>query len=204
MPRSAYFTKEAIVEKGLEIVRKQGADALSARSLSKELNCSISPLFTIFDNMDQIKSAVRKAASDMFDAYVADVGDYMPAFKEFGMRLVRFARQEQNIFKMLFLEGKPIGASIPDKAKECLKEIESAYGLSKEQTDILFRQIWPFSCGLAVLNGNSSEQSYSDEQIGEMLSCQFTSMLIFLKSGKETINIQPHRRKDGEKSTLDI
>ncbi len=204
MPRTAYFSKEAIVSKGLELVREQGADALSARSLSKALNCSISPLFTVFDNMEQIKTAVRKAASDMFADYIADVSDYTPAFKEFGLRMVRFASHEYNLFRMLFLDGKPIGQAIPDKAKECLEGIESAYGINEEQADVLFRQMWTFACGLAVIKGGQNSESYNEDEISEMLSCQFSSMMYFLKSGRDIINVQPRLRREGENNTLDI
>ena len=62
MPRTAFFSKEIIVEKALELVRSKGSEALSARNLSKALNCSISPLFTVFENMEEIRIAVKKAA----------------------------------------------------------------------------------------------------------------------------------------------
>ena len=104
MPRSAFFTKETIAAAGLEIVRRQGISALTARALGKQLGCSLSPIFTVFKDMDEIHTAVRQAAADLFADYVKDVLDYQPAFKEYGMRLIRFAKQEQNIFQ-LFLEN---------------------------------------------------------------------------------------------------
>ena len=119
MPRTAFFSKEIIVEKALELVRSQGSEALSARNLSKALNCSISPLFTVFENMEEIRLAVKKAASDLFEEYVEDVTSYNPAFKEFGMRLVRFAKEDQNLFYMLFMERGTIGDEwIPKKVQE--------------------------------------------------------------------------------------
>lgn len=63
MPRSAFFSKEAIAAAGLEIIRKQGVEALTARALSKQLGCSLSPIFTVFKDMDEIQTAVRQAAS---------------------------------------------------------------------------------------------------------------------------------------------
>ena len=46
MPGSAFFSKEAIAAAGLEIIRKQGIGALFARAPSKQLGCSLSPVFT--------------------------------------------------------------------------------------------------------------------------------------------------------------
>ena len=67
------------------------------------MGCSTSPIFTAFDNIEEIKLAVRKAASAAFLEYEEGALDFVPAFKEYGMRLVRFAKEEQNLFKMLFL-----------------------------------------------------------------------------------------------------
>lgn len=197
MPRSAFFTKGRIAEAGLEIVRRDGAEALTARSLGKELGCSVSPIFTVFDNMEEIRTGVRKAAMDLFDAYVEDVTCYVPAFKEFGMRLIRFAKNEQNLFRMLFLDKDSSEKTRPEKARECLAEIERGYGLSHEQTNVLFRQIWPLACGLAVL-GIQNPDDYNEDTVSEILSCCFTSMMHFLKSGKEVVNITPHLRCQDE------
>ena len=105
MPRSAFFSKETIAAAGLEIIRNQGVEALTARALSKQLGCSLSPIFTVFKDMDEIHTAVRQAAAALFADYVKDVLDYQPAFKEYGMRLVRFAKEEQNIFQLFFERG---------------------------------------------------------------------------------------------------
>ena len=203
MPRSAFFSKEEIIAAALRIVRSKGMEGLSARSLSKELNCSLSPIFTVYENMDQIKNDVRVAAGKMFDAYVEDVTDYMPAFKEYGMRLVRFAAREPVIFRILFLEKEASYTYDSSKANECLQDIRNGYGLSQEQTDMLFRQMWPLACGLAMLSARNPE-AYSEESISEILSCEFSSMMYFIKSGKEVMNITPHTRRPDEKTTLEL
>ncbi len=95
MPRSAFFSKETIAAAGLEIVRRQGVTVLTARALSKQLGCSLSPIFTVFKDMDEIRITVRQAAADLFSDYVKDVLDYQPAFKENGMRLILFAKEQQ-------------------------------------------------------------------------------------------------------------
>lgn len=41
MPRKALFTKEEIVAKALDLVRKNGHDALTARELGKALGNSL-------------------------------------------------------------------------------------------------------------------------------------------------------------------
>ena len=203
MPRSAFFSKETIAAAGLDIIRQQGVDALTARALGKKLGCSLSPIFTVFEDMDEIHTAVRKAAYDLFADYVKDVLDYQPAFKEYGMRLIRFARQEQNIFQLFLEKGSSLIGNAPATALECLKGIKEAYQLTDDQVLIFYRQIWAFTCGVAVLATQSPEE-YPDELTGEMISTQFISILSFLKSGKPMVNVTPHLKVEGEKTVIDL
>lgn len=191
MPRSAFFSKEAIAAAGLEIIRKQGIEALTARALSKQLGCSLSPIFTVFEDMDEIHAAVRQAAAALFSDYVKDIYDYQPAFKEYGMRLIRFAKQEQNIFQLFLERGNSLLDNAPEMALKCLDEIKEAYQLADEQVRTLYRQLWAFTCGIAVL-ATQSPEDYPEELISGMISTQFISTLSFLKSGREPVNIVPH------------
>jgi len=196
MPRAAYFTKETIVENGLEIVREHGAEALTARALSKKLECSISPIFTVFENMDEIRKEVFKAAVKLFSDYIADVTDYMPAFKEFGLRLIRFSKEETFLFQMLFL-GKEFHYDTLKEAKACMKGLEVAFNISEEQTEFIFRHIWPFACGLALLSTQNPEE-YSEETISQMISNQFSSLMMLTKSGAKVENIKPTKRESAQ------
>lgn len=203
MPRSAFFTKEAIAEAGLEIIRKHGVEALTARALSRQLGCSLSPIFTVFEDMDKIKTAVRQGAAALFSDYVKDVLDYQPAFKEYGMRLIRFAKQEQNIFQLFLERGNSLLDNAPDMALKCLDEIKESYQLADSQILILYRQLWAFTCGIAVL-ATQSPDDYPEELISGMISTQFLSTLSFLKSGRTMENVTPHLKAEGEKTVIDL
>ena len=203
MPRSAFFSKETIAEAGLEIIRRQGAQALTARALSKQLGCSLSPIFTVFEDMDEIQAAVRQAAAGLFDEYVKDVVDYQPAFKEYGMRLIRFAKQEQNIFQLFLEPGNSLMDNAPVMALKCLDEIQESYQLTEEQVLTLYRQLWAFTCGIAVL-ATQSPEDYPEEMISGMIATQFISTLSFLKSGRGAVNVTPHLKVEGEKTVIDL
>lgn len=203
MPRSAFFSKETIAAAGLEIIRRQGVDALTARALGKQLGCSLSPIFTVFEDMDEIQVAVRRAAADLFADYVKDVLDYQPAFKEYGMRLIRFAKREQNVFQLFLERGNSLLDNAPVIALNCLDEIKESYQLTDEQVLILYRQLWAFTCGIAVL-ATQSPEDYPEELISGMISTQFLSTLSFLKSGRPLVNVTPHLKVEGEKTAVDL
>ena len=169
MPRVSSYSKEDIVAAGLKLVRRNGESALTARNLAQELGCSTSPIFTAFDNIEEIKLAVRKAASAAFLEYEEGALDFVPAFKEYGMRLVRFAKEEQNLFKMLFLNPEAAQDGLVAQASACVDAFVNDYGLTEEQAMILFNQTWTFSCGLALLNASGAE-ALSDQEISDQLS----------------------------------
>ena len=203
MPRSAFFSKETIASAGLEIVREHGIDALTARALGKQLGCSLSPIFTVFEDMDEIHTAVRQAAADLFADYVKEVLDYQPAFKEYGIRLIRFAKREQNVFQLFLERGNSLLENAPLMALKCLDGIKESYRLTDDRILILYRQLWAFTCGIAVL-ATQSPEDYPEELISGMISTQFISTLSFLKSGRPMVNVTPHLKVEGEKTDIDL
>ena len=82
MPRQPRFSKDDIVAAGLRIVRSSGLEAVSARALGRELGTSSSPMFTMFKDMNEVMNGVT---------------GYFPAFKEFGLRLVAFAKENNSV-----------------------------------------------------------------------------------------------------------
>ena len=203
MPRQALFTKEEIIARALQIVQEKGHEALSARSLGAALGSSSRPIFTVFRNMEEVESEVRAAAGRHFAAYVEDVTDYVPAFKEFGLRLFRYARQEQHLFHYLFLQKNAPSENVLQKAEECLEDIRAEYGISRVQSGQLFRQMWVFIYGLVMLSAKAVE-TYTEETVSRLISIQFVSNLNFIRAGKNIPDIRPHLRAEGEKTTLNI
>ena len=190
MPKQALYTKEVIVGTCLEIIRTDGTDALSARSICKKLGCSVAPLFWAFENMEELLSEVRKAAQKLFSDYVADCVNYVPAFKEFGLRLIRFSREEPSLFRYLFLDKDSEDGFIDGIVQAGLRQNEPHFGLSPEQSEFIFRHIWPFACGLAVLS-NRKPELYTEDTVSRMLSTQFQSLLMLVKSGTEVNDVKP-------------
>lgn len=193
MPRQPRFSKEDIVEAGLKIVRTSGFDAVSARALGKELGTSSSPMFTMFQDMNEVMEAIRSAAEKTFMARMDGVTDYYPAFKEFGLRLVAFAKEESNLFQMLFLGKESRPEIAEDIAKKCLSQVKQGYNLTKEQAEMLFRQMWPVACGIAALCVKHPED-FPEEAVSSTLSYHFSGIMSIIRSGKEIEDIQPQKR----------
>ena len=108
-------------------------------------------------------------------------------------KIIRFSKEEPNLFHYLFMEKGGSSEVAHAIALECLKQTAASFGLTQEQTEQMFDQEWTFACGLAMLC-NKNPEVYTDERISLMLSTQFMSQLTLIKSGRNVINIEPKHK----------
>lgn len=188
MPPKAKYTREEIINKAFEMARKNGIDSVVARELGKELGTSSSPIFTAFKNMEELQNEVRKAAMREFEAYVHDAVNYTPAFKYVGMKMIEFAMKESKLFQLLYMREHDgtqtydmLIDELGDTVEVCIEIIQKDYALSKQEAELLFRQVWFHTFGICVLVAGKVCQ-ISPEEISEMLSLEFKGTLMLIKS----------------------
>lgn len=58
MARKSVYTKEMILDAAIQIFKKDGSDAITAKNIAKELNCSIAPIYSTYLNLESIKKDV--------------------------------------------------------------------------------------------------------------------------------------------------
>ena len=105
MPPKVKVTRQDIINAAADIVRSSGAEAINARTVAAALNCSTQPVFSNFATMDELRLAVVKRADEMCNEYIQreiDSGKY-PAYKASGMAYIRFAKEEKELFKLLYM-----------------------------------------------------------------------------------------------------
>lgn len=193
MPMKPKFTKEEIIDKALEFVSENGIEALTARELGKCLGSSACPIFTVFENMEEVISEVKKKAWEKYNNYVSKAFDYYPAFKQIGILMINFAKEEPKIFKLLFmtesdekLDITKMITTLGDLKDECLKVIMHDYSLTYDDAYLLFEHLWIYSYGLSALSA-TKKCNFSNEVIMDMLGTTFFAMVSLIKSGKHKI-----------------
>ena len=190
MPPKAKYTKEEIVKVAFDMTREKGFESVTARELGKRLGTSATPIFTAFQNMHELQQEVRKLARKEFESYVADVMNYTPAFKRYGIQMIQFARQEPHLFRLLYMgvneESQPfeemlkeLGETVPD----CMEFVQKDYNVSGQEAEILFRQAWIHTFSICVLIVNKICR-FSDQEIMEMLGMEFQGTWRLLKEKK--------------------
>lgn len=155
MPRKFLFTKEKIQAAALELTREKGFAAVTARSLGKKLGTTSRPIFSHYATMADVQKAVIEAAEDLYRAYIKREiasGKYT-AYKARGMAYIKFAREEKELFKLLFMRDRS-----RKKTKENLQENDLPTGLIEKQTGIdrasattFCLEMWVYTHGIAAL-----------------------------------------------------
>lgn len=155
MPPKAKFTREEVVRTALEMVRENGMDTLSARNLSARLGSSASPIFTIFQSMEDVQQEVISAAHEIYRNYLREdmSGGKYPPYKASGMAYIRFAREEGELFKLLFMRDRSTEA-VTEKKEEIaplLELIQTNTGISEEAAYLFHLEMWLYVHGIAAM-----------------------------------------------------
>lgn len=156
MPPKNRYTREEIVQAALELTRENGIAAVTARALAARLDCSAKPIFGLFRNMEEVQAQVLKAADAIYQARLSaamSAGE-MPPYKASGMAYIQFARQEPELFKLLFMRDRTGEAPQMDDSEEMepiYKIIEQNVGLNREEAKHFHLENWIFVHGIAAM-----------------------------------------------------
>lgn len=174
MPPSVEFTKEEIVNAALQVVREKGTAALTARQIAAVLGVSTRPIFTYFQNMQQVQEAVRQAAQALYHSYIKKGLEQVHPFIGLGEQYIRFATQEPELYRLLFL---PLAPGSENKAMEemertqnlVLEFLQQIYQLDEAAAKRFFRDVWLVAHSLAALIVTNC-CPYSPEEIRQILT----------------------------------
>ncbi len=103
MPPAVKFRKEEIVSAALDLARKKGIGAVTAREVAGELGVSVGPIFTWFATMDQLRAEVCGAAESLYREYLERGLAGPVPFLGLGQQFIRFSKDEPELFRLLFL-----------------------------------------------------------------------------------------------------
>ena len=114
MPAVRKASREQIIDAAVAVLRDDGFSAINARSVAKKLGCSTQPIYFSFKNMDELKAALTERAIEL---HTQRVRDSLRAhegsdsrYSSYGMGFVKFAAEEKQLFRWLYLEGEQPGA----------------------------------------------------------------------------------------------
>ncbi len=190
MPPKAKFTKEEIVEAAFHIVKTDGFEALTSRALGSRLGSSARPIFTVFQNMDEVQQAVIDAAKALYKEYVDRGLMWEHPFKGVGTQYILFSIQEPKLFQLLFMTEQPgvpdlsgVLPLIEESYEAILLSIQNDYGINEFFAKKLYYHLWIYTHGIATLCATKMCR-FTSEEISNMITEVFMSILKNIKGGK--------------------
>ena len=151
------ITKEDIINAATEIVRKEGTEAINARNVAAALGCSTQPVFSNFSSMDELKLAVVDMADSLCADYIkaeCEKGEY-PHYKASGMAYIRFAKEEKELFKLLYMRDRSKEANA-DSVDSPLNDsmislVQGNTGLDGQNAGLFHLEMWAVVHGIATM-----------------------------------------------------
>lgn len=159
MPPKVRITREDIIGAAVGLLRTGGGEVLNARNLAAALGCSTQPVFSNFATMDELRLAVVQRADCLFQSYIQreiETGEY-PAYKASGMAYIRFAKEEKELFKLLYMCDCRTEQEIEDNAaaQQMEKLVQTNTGLKGADNKLFHLEMWTCVHGIAVMFATS-------------------------------------------------
>ena len=181
MPAVKKVSREEIVEAALEVVRDGGFSAVNARSVAKKLGCSTQPIYFSFQNMDELKAALTERAIQMHERRVRDSLHAHEGrdsrYSSYGMGFVRFAAEEKQLFRWLYLEGEQLGPYQNDiLLPEVIGVIMEEFGYGEDVARRFHQDMIYFTYGLAIL-ANTGHLPLTETELREAFRREFRALI---------------------------
>ena len=181
MPAVRKASREQIIDAAVAILRDEGFSAINARSVAKKLGCSTQPIYFSFKNMDELKAALTERAIEL---HTQRVRDSLRAhegsdsrYSSYGMGFVKFAAEEKQLFRWLYLEGKQLGPYQNDVLlPEVIAVIVEEFGYSEEVARRFHQDMTYFTYGLAIL-ANTDHLHLTEPELREAFRREFRALL---------------------------
>ena len=173
----------------MELIKNKGIENISARSIAKELGCSICPIFSYFESMECLKIELLEEIYSIYVNYIKEkMSESDKPFKGAGIGYINFARYYRNYFKALFMSnvnGNLSSLLNRDKNNDYMESFVSEQnGVSKETARKIHEYCWVFVHGIASMIA-TDYCNFNDDEISEMLSVHYIYLLERFKKENE-------------------
>ena len=169
MPKKPTTAKDAIIEGAIRLIREKGHEFLTARNLAAFLGCSTQPIMYQFPNLDTLRDLTYQKVDEFHSEYILAGGDLL----EMGLRYIRFAEEEPQLFQFLFQSGHFSGFSLEDLIRSpetagILAVVSAEEGLTTESAAAFFEPLAALVHGYASMIANNA-MKYDPDAIRKAL-----------------------------------
>lgn len=191
MPPKAKISREMIVEAGLGVIRRNGHESLSVRSVAAELGCSTQPVMYHYKSVSELRADVYAAADELHTKYITAEDDTAGnPLLSLGLRYILFANEEKHLFRFLFQSdgfgGRSLGELLGsgEASDVIIQPLCQAAGLDEKQALEVFSGLFVCVHGAASLLANNSME-YDKAYFAGLLENTFKGAIAVIKMGEK-------------------
>ena len=183
MPAVRKVSKEQIIDAAVEVLRDDGFSAINARSVAKKLGCSTQPIYFSFKNMDELKAALTQRVIELHTQRVRDSlrahEGSDSCYSSYGMGFVKFAAEEKQLFRWLYLEDNQPGRHQEDVLEpEIIRTVMDEFGYDEVTARAFHRDMTYYSYGLAIL-ANTGHLALTETELREAFRREFRALAAY-------------------------
>ena len=175
MARKETIRRDFLVDTAFLLAKQEGFENVTARKLATKAGCSTQPIFRLYENMEDLWTDVYNKAVEFYDFfYCNQTKNNATPFVDLGMAYIKFAMQEKELFKLLFMsDAKTFSKSLYDVLNGSqgyvVAEFARAQELGVSSAQELFTKMWIFIHGIACMTV-TGDYDLTEEQTYELLS----------------------------------
>ena len=157
MARKEQISKQMILEGAFDLLRSQGVEMLTARKLASHIGCSTQPIFRVYQNMDELQADVFALAKKYYENYCLNYKSESDVpFVDLGLCYIEFARDDLNLFKLLFLTRHDDENTMYDLINGgengfVIKQLRRIKNLDMNKAGDIFMKVFIFMHGMACM-----------------------------------------------------
>lgn len=157
MARKETITIQTILDTAFLMTQEEGFVNVTARRVAARAGCSTQPIFRVYKNMEELLAAVYDRAVTFFQEYYKhwEKKSSVP-FADLGMAYISFAREEKNLFQLLFVSKGSVQKDMYEVLNglegNVVKEISRAGQAGCKNPSDIFMRMWIFIHGAACMS----------------------------------------------------
>lgn len=169
------FTKKLILKAAFDLLRKQGACRFSAKNIARQLGSSVQPLYSEFDNMEELENDLFECLFFYFVNKVClskradENSKVLDPIVAMGLNYLDFAKNESKLYQAIYVRKFVRRYSV----KECLRDVFNHFvssttkyeGLNEKEINKLFSGMLVLITGLAFLLSSEIIYLTKEQQI---------------------------------------
>lgn len=180
MPPKIKTSRETILAAAFEIIKNDGTDAITAKSVSAKLGTSVAPIFRVFQTIEELKSATVTTIHHFYIEYLQNYPHNRSVFFTYGLAYISFAKEYPHLFDTMMESGfftpDAVGREVSDHLTFIADSAAELGHLEEAQAQELFYHMWLYTHGIACLVCKNS-LALTDTDIQNLLVTAYQSFL---------------------------